>query len=80
MSKSKFYDKTVDLADNVQRYVHVTEHNVATIYDYFCRNVIKNVKKIKSHDLVGIFMGVIINGEEYYQHPAKISLLLRLVI
>ena len=32
MSKSKFYDKIIDLADNVQRYVHVTEHNVATIY------------------------------------------------
>ena len=70
MSKSKFYDNIIDLAD-----VHVTEHNVATIYDYFCRNVIKNVKKIKSHDLVGIFMGVITNGEEYYQHPTKKNIL-----
>lgn len=67
--------KITDLADNVQRYVHVTEHNIATIYDYFCRNVIKNVKKIKSHDLVGIFMGVITNGDEYYQHPAKKNIL-----
>ena len=67
--------KIIDLADNVQRYVHVTEHNVATIYDYFCRNVIKNVKKIKSHDLVGIFMGVITNGNEYYQHPTKKNIL-----
>ena len=70
MSKSKFYDKIIDLAD-----VHVTEHNVATIYDYFCRNVIKNVKKIKSHDLVCIFMGVITNGDEYYQHPTKKNIL-----
>ena len=70
MSKSKIYDKIIDLAD-----VHVTEHNVATIYDYFCRNVIKNVKKIKSHDLVCIFMGVITNGEEYYQHPTKKNIL-----
>lgn len=67
--------KITDLADNVQRYVHVTEHNVATIYDYFCRNVIKNIKKIKSHDLVSIFMGVITNGEEYYQHPTKKNIL-----
>lgn len=67
--------KITDLADNVQRYVHVTEHNIATIYDYFCRNVIKNVKKIKSHDLVGIFMGVITNGDEYYQHPTKKNIL-----
>ena len=70
MSKSKFYDNIIDLAD-----VHVTEHNVATIYDYFCRNVIKNVNKIKSHDLVGIFMGVITNDEEYYQHPTKKNIL-----
>ena len=75
MSKSKFYDKIIDLADNVQKYVHVTEHNVATIYDYFCCNVIKNVKKIKSHDLVCIFMGVITNGEEYYQHQTKKNIL-----
>lgn len=67
--------KISDLADNVQRYVHVTEHNIATIYDYFCRNVIKNIKKIKSHDLVGIFMGVITNGDDYYQHPSKKNLL-----
>lgn len=67
--------KITDLAENVQRYVHVTEHNVATIYDYFCRNVINNIKKIKSHDLVGIFMGVITNGEEYYQHPTKKNIL-----
>lgn len=67
--------KISDLADNVQRYVHVTEHNIATIYDYFCRNVVKNIKKIKSHDLVGIFMGVITNGDDYYQHPSKKNLL-----
>ena len=67
--------KVKDLSKNVQRYVHITEHNIATIYDYFCRNVIKNVKKIKSHDLVGIFMGVITNGDEYYQHPTKKNIL-----
>ena len=74
-SFSDVAQKITDLADNVQRYVHVTEHNVATIYDYFCRNVIKNTKKIKSHDLVGIFMGVITNGEEYYHHPSKKNIL-----
>lgn len=64
-------DKINELAENIQRYVHVTEHNVATIYDYFIRNVVKNAKKTKSHDLVGIFMGVITNSDEYYQHPTK---------
>ena len=64
-------DKINELAENIQRYVHVTEHNVATIYEYFIRNVVKNTKKTKSHDLVGIFMGVITNSDEYYQHPTK---------
>ena len=68
-------ERIKDLDDNIQRDVRVTEHNVATIYDYFCRNVIKNVKKIKSHNLVGIFMGVITNGDEYYQHPTKKNIL-----
>lgn len=67
--------KIKDLADNVKRYVHVTEHNISTIYDLFINKVIKNRKKIKSHDLVGIFMGVITNGDEYYQHPAKKNIL-----
>lgn len=64
-------DKINELAENIQRYVHVTEHNVATIYEYFIRNVVKNTKKTKSHDLVSIFMGVITNSDEYYQHPTK---------
>lgn len=68
--------KISDLAENIQRYVHVTEHNIATIYDYFCRSVVKNIKKIKSHDLVSIFIGVITNGDEYYQHPNKKNILI----
>lgn len=64
-------DKINELAENIQRYVHVTEHNVATIYEYFIRNVVKNTKKTESHDLVSIFMGVITNSDEYYQHPTK---------
>lgn len=67
--------KIKDLANNVKRYVHVTEHNISTIYDLFINKVIKNRKKIKSHDLVGIFMGVITNGDEYYQHPTKKNIL-----
>jgi len=67
--------KIEDLAENVQRYVHVNEHNISAIYDYFCRNVIKSTKKIKSHDLVGVFMGVITNGDDYYQHPTRKNIL-----
>lgn len=67
-------DKIKDLAENVQRYVRVTEHNIATIYDYFCRNVLRS-KNISSHDLVGVFMGIIMDGDNYYQHPNKKNIL-----
>lgn len=68
-------DKIKSLAENVQRYVRVTEHNIANIFDYFSRNVIKNTKKISSHDLVGVFIGVITDHENYYQHPTKKNML-----
>ena len=68
-------EKIKELACNVQRYVHITEHNIATIYETFLNRVVRNQKKLSSHDLVGVFMGVITNGEEYYKHPTKKNLL-----
>ena len=38
-------DKIKDLADDVQRYVHVTEHNISNIFDYFTSRVIKILRK-----------------------------------
>lgn len=68
-------DRIKDLADNVQRYVRVTEHNIATIFDYFCRNTVKDAKEIQANELVAIFMGVITDKENYYQHPMKKNVL-----
>jgi len=68
-------DKIVNLADNIQRYVRVTEHNIANIFDYFCRNAIKDAKKIQANELVAIFMGVITDKANYYQHPMKKNIL-----
>lgn len=68
-------EKIKELACNVQRYVHITEHNIATIYETFVNRVVRNQKKLSSDDLVGVFMGVITNGEEYYKHPTKKNLL-----
>ncbi len=68
-------DKIVELAEQVQRYVHVTEHNIATIYDYFITHVIKDYKKIQPNDLVAIFLGVITDSANYYQHPSRKSTL-----
>ena len=68
-------DKIKSLADNVQRYVRVTEHNISNIFDYFCKKVVKDAKKIQANDLVAIFMGVITDGDNYYQHPTKKNVL-----
>lgn len=64
-------DKIINLANDIQRYVHVTEHNIATIFEYFTSRVIKNKTKISANDLVGIFMGVIADKDNYYQHPTR---------
>lgn len=68
-------EKIKDLADNVQRYVRVTEHNLSKIFDYFCKNVLKGKTKLSGHELVEIFMGVIGDKLNYYQHPSSPNLL-----
>lgn len=68
-------EKIQDLACNIQRYVRVTEHNISNIFDYFCKNVLKGKNKLNGHDLVGIFMGVLNDQTNYYQHPTKPNIL-----
>ena len=68
-------EKIKSLADSVQRYVRVTEHNISNIFDYFCKKVVKDAKKIAPNDLVAIFMGIITDVDEYYQHPTKKNVL-----
>lgn len=68
-------DKIYDLSNNIQRYVHVTEHNIATIFEYFTNRVINDKKKISANDIVAVFMGVITKNTEYYKHPIKKNIL-----
>ena len=68
-------DKIANLADNIHRFVRVTEHNIATIFDYFTKNVVKDAKKIAPNDLVAIFMGVITDKNNYYVHPESPNVL-----
>ena len=68
-------EKIKDLAEHVKRYVRVTEHNIAVIFDYFTKNVVKDSKKIQANNLVSIFMGVIADRENYYAHPSKKNIL-----
>ena len=69
-------EKIINLADNIHRYVRVTEHNIANIFDYFTKNVVKDAKKIAPNDLVAIFMGVITDKDNYYKHPTKANTLI----
>lgn len=59
----------IDQADNVQRFVRVTEHNIAVIYDHFCKRVVRDQKKILPNELVSVFIGTILDADNYYQHP-----------
>ena len=64
-------DKIIELASNIQRFVRVTEHNISTVFEYFLNNVVKNYKKIDANELVSLFIGVIIDHDNYYQHPTN---------
>lgn len=67
-------DKIKELATNVQRYVHVTEYNIATIFEYFKNRVVKD-KKISANELVSVFLGVIKNDENVYVQPNRKNML-----
>lgn len=64
-------NKIYDLSSNIQRYVHVTEHNIAKIFEYFTNRVIIDKKKISANDIVAVFMGVITKSDDFYRHPSK---------
>lgn len=64
-------DKIKELAIGIKRYIHITEHNISSIYDYFTNNVIKDKKKIKDNNLVAVFIGALSNHEKFYQHPTN---------
>ena len=68
-------ERIVDQADNVQRFVRVTEHNIANIYEYFCNRVLKDAKKIAPNELVAVFMGTILDKVNFYTHPNKPQIL-----
>ena len=68
-------EKIINLADNIHRYVRVTEHNISNIFDYFTKNVVRDAKKIAPNDIVAIFMGVISDKDNYYKHPTKANIL-----
>lgn len=62
--------KISDLANDIVRFVHVTEHNCAAIFEYFKTKVLKD-RKATAHEMATAFIGVISDRENYYRHPTK---------
>ena len=68
-------NKIKDLALNVKRFIHITEHNISIVFDYFKSRVITNASKISANDIVAIFNGVITKSDNYFLHPNKNNIL-----
>ena len=51
------------------------EHNLSKIFDYFRENVLKRKTNLSGHDMVEIFMGVIGDKMNYFQHPSSPNIL-----
>lgn len=71
-----FYLKDVierisNLAENVQRHIHITTHNIESIYEYFCDRVLVDKTKVPTKDAVAMFIGVLTEKNDYYLHPRK---------
>lgn len=68
-------NKIVDSCNNIQSKLHITEKNIEKVYNLFCDRVIKDKKKVQANDLVGAFIGTMLDCEHYYQHPRKKNIL-----
>ena len=69
-------DKIKDCADDVVRYIHITEENIVPIFEDFCKRVLPKKHDISANDLVGLFIGLITDKINYYIHPNKKNLLI----
>lgn len=58
-----------DCAVNVVRLIHITEHNVDSVFKLFCDKVVKS--SMSPNDLVGLFLGCIVDSANNYLHPKK---------
>lgn len=63
--------KIHNLCENVKRYVRITEHNIASIFEYFRDRVILKKDALTANELVTVFIGLITNDDSYCLHPKK---------
>ena len=63
--------KIHSLCEKVKRYVRITEHNIASIFEYFRDRVILKKDALSANELVTVFIGLITNDDSYCLHPKK---------
>lgn len=62
-----------DCATNVVRLIHITEHNVDSVFKLFAEKVVKS--SMSPNNLVGLFLGCIVDSANNYLHPKKKGIL-----
>jgi len=72
---SDIANEIISECSNIESKTHITEKNIEKIYNIFCDRVLKDKKKISANDLVGIFIGTMLNPDQYYKHPRKANTL-----
>lgn len=72
---ARIVDRIRDLSVNVKRYVRVTEHNIAEIFDNFSTSVLRDPARLSASRLVEVFLGILLEPMSYYQHPRNGNLL-----
>lgn len=63
--------KIHNLCEDVKRYVRITEHNIASIFEYFRDRVLLKKDALSANEMVTVFIGLITNDDAYYLHPKK---------
>ena len=72
-------DKLLDLNRGVVRHTAITAANGNRIFDSFCARVVKDARykgkskaaEKRANELVGIFLGVLTQPDQFYLHPSK---------
>ncbi len=62
------------LADTAKNFM--TEHDVSMLFDYFCKNVLKDRTCFNGHELVSLFSGILFDMNNYHQDADNENILL----
>ena len=60
-----------NIVDNIITLTHITEHNIDRTFTEFDEKVLKGKSKLSANDKVGVFMGCLVDSDNYYLHPKK---------